>query len=111
MNQKGGIINILVAIAIITFVLLALMNPINSLADIADEKLTTLHDTPRTSRDFNGATVQMADGGASLGNITMTLLFGLGFIFLLGLVIYIIRFGPNQPPAQPLPPPQGGYYG
>jgi len=106
MNEQGGITNIIVAIIIITFVLLALMNPITQLTDIADEKLTTLDAQDRYSRDFNGATVKMSSGGGALGGLTMTLMYGLGFIFLLGLIIYIIRYGPNRPVV----PPQGGFY-
>lgn len=106
MNERGGVINIIVAIIIVTFVLLALMQPILSLTDVANEQITTLNSHDRYAKDINGTTVQMSNGGASLGEFTMTLLYGLGFIFLLGLVIYIVRYGPNRPPAQP----QGGMY-
>lgn len=106
MNQRGGIMNIMVAIIIVVFVLLALMTPISFLTDIMNDKIATLQGTSRTARDpVTQETVTM-DGGASLGDLTMTLVGGLGFIFLLGLVIYIILFGPNDPRRMNYVPPQ-----
>jgi hypothetical protein len=104
MNQRGGITNIIVAIIIVVFVLLALMTPINFLVEQADLQLSNLNGTTRYARDpITNETITMNDGGASLGALTMTFLTGLGFIFLLGLVVYIILFGPNtQRPQDPL---------
>jgi len=97
MNEVGGIMNIIVAIIITVFVLLALMVPINYLVDQAGTQIGNLQNVNRTARDpVTQETVSM-DGGASLGDLTMTILTGLGFVFLLGLIIYIILFGPNDP--------------
>lgn len=103
LNERGGVINIIIAIIIIIFVLLALMNPIIQLTDVLDNQMANLQNTPRNSRDIDGNTITATSGGA-LGGLTMTLMYGLGFIFLIGLIIYIIRFGPNRP----IEPP-GGY--
>lgn len=97
MNQRGGITNIIVAIIITVFVLLALMTPITYLVEQAGNQIANLQGTTRTARDpVTQETVTM-QGGGSLGDLTMTLLSGMGFIFLLGLIIYIILFGPNDP--------------
>lgn len=109
MNQRGGITNIITAIIIVVFVLLALMTPINFLVEQADLQLTNLQGTTRYARDpVTQATVTM-DGGASLGDLTLTLLYGMGFLFLLGLVIYIILFGPNTQRPLPVQPPGVGF--
>jgi hypothetical protein len=108
MNQRGGITNIIVAIIIVVFVLLALMTPINFLVEQADTQLTNLQGTTRYARDPVTQETVVVDGGASLGDLTLSILYGMGFIFLLGLVIYIILFGPNtqRPPVVPI---QGGF--
>ncbi len=108
MNQQGGITNIIVAIIIVVFVLLALMTPINFLVEQAGNQVNVLQGTTRYARDPVTQETVVVDGGASLGGLTMTLLYGMGFIFLLGLVIYIILFGPNtqRPPVMPI---QGGF--
>jgi len=104
LNQRGGVINIIIALIILVFVLLALMQPISQLSDVADDKIATLQSHTRQAKDINGTIVNV-DGGASYGDLTMSLMFGLGTFFFIGLIIYIIRFGPNRPL-----PPQGGEY-
>lgn len=109
MNQRGGITNIIVAIIIVVFVLLALMTPINFLVEQADVQITNLQSTTRYARDpVTQETVTM-DGGASLGDLTLTLLYGMGFLFLLGLIIYIILFGPNTQRPMVTQPPGVGF--
>jgi len=107
MNERGGITNIVLAILITVFTLLALMTPINLLIAQADTGLNDLQGTTRYAKDpVTGEVVEMDSSG--LHDLTLTLLYGLGFIFLLGVIIYIILFGPNRQPQIPQSP-YGGF--
>ena len=91
--------NIVVAGFIIVFVLLAILGPMFPLLDVLDTQMTSLQDTTRYARDINGDVIQVTSGGA-LGDLTLGLLYGLGFFFLLGFVVYVIKFGPGRPPVE-----------
>lgn len=97
MNQKGGVINIVVVLIIAVFVLFILMQPILYLSSNAEEQLATNAGITKTGTNSDGEVVDVGPASA-LGDITMFLIFGIGFFIIIGIIKYIVGFG-QEPPS------------
>jgi hypothetical protein len=96
MNQRGGVVNIVVVLIIAVFVLFVLMQPILLLTNNAEDQLATNAGITKYGTDADGNVVRVG-AASSLGDLTMFLLFGIGFFIIIGIVIYIVGFGQEPP--------------
>lgn len=92
MNERGGLLEIIIGVFVVILVLVAFMQPVSILTDLANDSINGAGSTPKFGTNSDGNIVEVGPSIA-LPDLTVGLLSIIGLVIIIGFIVWIIRFG------------------